>query len=114
MRDVAESGRGTVGVDGSAIVALRGPHRNLSRWSLSSVVVTSTPPTGGGYPTARVYRSTVSDATLLGLSRAADRVTFDATGDWLHQGDQLIVIVENAEPATAVTVNLYATEGRAA
>lgn len=110
MRDVSESATGTTGLDGSALLVIRGPHRNLSRWSLQSLVVTSTRPTAGGYPIARVYRSTVSDATLLGISRAADKVTFDALGGWLLQGDQLLVIVDGAEPGQPVHANLFASE----
>lgn len=109
MRDVAESARGTVDAFGRALLTIRGPHRNGSRWALTSVVLRSTG-TSDGRPTAAVYRGTIASDTLLGESRAADSVTFDARGDWLHQSDQLLIVVENASPGSTVTANLFASE----
>ena len=109
-RDVNETGRATVDASGTATVIVRGPHRTLTRWQLVTVTIQSTRVGDGTYPTAKVYRSLVADAAVIGTSRAADAVTFDASGDWLLPGDQLVVVVEGASPGTLATVNLFARE----
>lgn len=74
------------------------------------MVVTSERVGDGTYPTATVYRSIVSPSLAIGTSRAADRVTFDASGDWLLPGDSLIVVVEGAAAASTAAASLAAVE----
>lgn len=109
-RNVAASASGLADAGGAITLTIAGPHRNLSTWRLGTVVVTSQAPADGPLPTCAVYRSYVATSTLLGESRAADKVSFDASTDWLAQADSLIVVVAGAEPATRVTVNLFGTE----
>lgn len=110
MRDVHETSTATVAGDGSATVRIPGPHRTGSRWELRTVVVSCPRATVGGYPTAAVYRGAAVPSLLLGESRTADKVTFDATTDVLFPGDELLTVIENSEPGGTVVVNLYAAE----
>ncbi len=109
MRTVFESARATTDGSGDATLRINGPHRIGTRWELSSVVV-SCERDGTTYPVASIYRSAVVPAQLMGESRSADRVTFDAKGDVLLPGDVLVVVVSGASPSTAVQVNLYGDE----
>jgi hypothetical protein len=110
VRDVHETGTATVAAAGTATVTIEGPHRTSTRWNLRTVVVASTRAGTGGYPTAAVYRGAAVPSLLLGESRTADKVTFDASTDVMLPGDSLIVVIGNAEPGSLVVVNLYATE----
>lgn len=109
MRTVFESARGTTDGTGAATLRINGPHRIGSRWELSTVVVRCERD-GNTYPLASIYRSAVVPAQLMGESRSADRVTFDATGDVLLPGDVLVLVVTGAAPSTSVQVNLYGDE----
>jgi len=109
-RTLAASGRATVGADGTAVVRIAGPHRPLTRWNLATVVVQSERVGDGTYPTCTVYRSVATPAYAIGTSRAADRVTFDASGDWLLAGDTLLVEVEGAAVGAVVVVSMSAVE----
>lgn len=86
-----------------------GPHRTGTRWSINSATIESTR-AAIGFPTASLYRSIVAASALIGTSRSADAVTFDGQGDWLLPGDQLIAVIEGAEPSTRATLNIYASE----
>jgi hypothetical protein len=110
VRDVHETSTATVAGDGSATVNIAGPHRTGTRWELRTVVVASTRASTGGYPTAAVYRGAAVPSLLLGESRTADKVTFDATTDVLFPGDTLLVVLADAEPGSTAVVNLYARE----
>lgn len=109
-RDVSGTASGLTAADGSITLTIPGPHRIGTRWSISSLTVESTRAVAAGFPTAAVYRSAVIRSALLGKSRTADAVTFDGQGDWLLPGDQLLIVIENTEPASRATVNLYAQE----
>lgn len=109
-RDVSGTATGTTDAAGTVMLTIPGPHRTGTRWSISSLTIESTRATTGGYPSASVYRSIVARSALIGTARTADTVTFDGQGDWLLPGDQLIAVIENAEPSTRATVNLYASE----
>lgn len=89
-------------------MSLPGPIRHGYRWELKTLTVTSDRVGDGSYPTASVYRSIVSPSYLIGTSRAADRVTFAADGDWLLAGDSLLVLIEGAAPGTVAYVSLAA------
>lgn len=110
MREVTTSARGTTDAAGAVTLSLPGPIRPLDRWDLRTLTVTSELPGDGTFPTAEVYRSIVSPAYLIGTSRAADRVTFDASGDWLLAADSLLVVIEGAAPASSATATLSAIE----
>ncbi len=109
-RDVSGTATGITDATGSITLTIPGPHRPGTRWSISSMTVESERDPAAGFPTAAVYRSAVIRSALLGSSRSADAVTFDGQGDWLLPGDQLLVVIEGALPATRATVNLYASE----
>ena len=109
VRDVSVSARGTTDAAGSVTLSLPGPHRPLSRWNLTSLVVTSDA-TGSALPTAKVYRSIIARSSLLGTSRSADAVTFETDGDYLQPADSLFIVIEGAEPGTVAVANLYAIE----
>lgn len=108
MREVTTSARGTTDAAGSVTLSMAGPIRVSDRWELRTLTVTSERVGDGTYPTASVYRSIVSPAYLIGTSRAADRVTFAAEGDWLLPGDSLLVVIEGAAPSTVATASLSA------
>ncbi len=107
-RPVHETATGTSDVLGGCTLRIVGPHRTGDIWRLRTLVISSTK--GSGYPTAAVYRSAVVPSALLGESRAADKVTFNATTDELYPSDQLVIVLANVAPSTVVTANLYATE----
>lgn len=109
-REVLTGRSATVDGSGVALIIVPGPHRTATRWQLTSATLTSVALGDGTFPTARVYRSAVDPAFLMGTSRAADQVTFDATGDWLLPGDQVVVRVENCQPGSLAVFNLYALE----
>lgn len=111
-REVTTSARGTTSAAGSLTLSLSGPIRPGDRWELRTLTVTSERVGDGTYPTASVYRSIVSPAYLIGTSRAADRVTFDAEGDWLLAGDSLLIVIEGAAASTAAAAALSAIEVR--
>jgi hypothetical protein len=108
--EVAQSGEAVSDAAGVATVIVRGPHRTGTRWALRTVVVVSQRVGDGTYPVATVYRGVVDQHSALGTSRAADRVTFNAAGDWLLAGDQLIIVITNTAPATRAVVSLTAVE----
>lgn len=96
---------------GGATLRVNGPQRMGLVRELSQVVIKSTANATGGLPQAALYKSLVIRSALLGESRAADKVTFEGfAGDELHHGEQLIVVVTNATPATTVTVNVRGIE----
>lgn len=102
----ALSGRGTLSGAGGITLTLNGPPA-WWRYEISTVVVTC-PPNAGNRPTAAVYRGAITQATLLGQSRAADAVTFQgAPGDVLLPGDMLIVVIAGALPGGMAVVNCY-------
>lgn len=109
-REVTTSTRATTAADGSVTLALAGPHRVGTRWNLRTLVVTSDTVGDGTFPTAKVYRSVVSTSAIIGTSRAANAVTFDASGDWLLPGDQLLIVIENAAPTSTASATLSAVE----
>lgn len=109
-REVITGGNATADGAGSALIVVAGPHRTATRWQLTSAVLTSTPVGDGTFPTARVYRSAINPANLMGTSRAADAVTFDASGDWLLPGDQLLVEIEQTSPGSVANFTLYGIE----
>lgn len=110
MREASTSARGTTDASGAVTLSLPGPHRMGTKWQLRTLTLTSSRAGDGTYPTASIYRSIVSPSYLIGTSRAADRVTFDASGDWLLPGDALLVRIEGTAPATAATAALAAIE----
>lgn len=103
----ALTGRATIGAGGTATVTVNGPPA-WWRYDISTVVISSTPPSAGVFPTADVYRGAVTQSTLLGQSRSADKVTFEgAPGDTLLPGDALIVLMAQCLPGTTVVVNVF-------
>lgn len=111
-REVTASTRGTTDGTGALTLSIPGPIRVTDRWELRTLTVTSERVGDGSYPTAEVYRSIVSPSYLIGTSRAADRVTFAAEGDWLLAGDSLLILIENTAPGTVATAALSAIEDR--
>lgn len=99
---------------GGATLRINGPQRMGLVRELSQVVINSTKTATGALPTAALYKSQVIRSQLIGESRAADKVTFEGfAGDQLYHGDQLIVVVAGAQPATTVTVNARGVEREA-
>lgn len=104
------TGRAIASGSGAATVIIAGPPA-WWRIDLSTVVVASTRANTTSFPTCAVYRSTITPASLLGQSRSADAVTFDASpGDALLPGDQLIAVLAGVLAGSVVTVNAYGTQ----
>jgi hypothetical protein len=104
------TGRAVVSGSGSATITIAGPP-SWWRVELSTVVVSSVRANTTSFPTCAVYRSTVTPSQLLGQSRSADAVTFDAApGDVLLPGDQLIAVIAGALAGSTATVNAYGTQ----
>lgn len=110
MREVGTSATGTTTASGTVTLSIPGPHRIGTRWDLRTLVVQSERVGDGTYPTATVYRSIATPSAAIGTSRAADRVTFDASGDWLLPGDSLLVVIEGAAASSTATATLAAIE----
>jgi hypothetical protein len=103
----ALTGRATVAAGGTATVTVNGPPA-WWRYDISTVVISSSPPSAGVYPQASVYRGAITQSTLLGQSRSADKVTFEgAPGDTLLPGDALIVVMSQCLVGSTVVVNVY-------
>ena len=101
------TGRGTVNAGGAVTVTLAGPPA-WWRYDLSTVVCSVGLDSAGSRPTAAVYRGYIGQSQLLGTSRSADAVTFDASpGDVLLPGDSLIVVFANAAPGSTAVVNAF-------
>lgn len=95
---------------GRATLIIRGPWRTATRWNLVNLFVASERVGDGTYPTADVYKNSELESNRLGTSRTADATTFDARGDWLLPGDQLVVVFSNTAPGTLCVANLRAIE----
>jgi len=103
----ALTGRGTASGAGTVTVTVNGPPA-WWRYDISTVVVTATKPSAGVFPTADVYRGAITQSTLLGQSRSADKVTFEgAPGDSLLPGDSLIVVMAQCLAGSVVVVNVF-------
>lgn len=103
----ALTGRATIGAGGTATITVNGPPA-WWRYDISTVVISSVPPSAGVFPTADVYRGAVTQSTLLGQSRSADKVTFEgAPGDTLLPGDALIVNMAQCLPGSVAVVNVF-------
>lgn len=110
QRETSRSATAVVDATGSATLRIAGPIVAGSRWELRTLVLSSQRVGDGTYPTATVYRSIEAPPYAIGTSRAADQVTFNASGDWLLAGDSLIVVIEQAAPGTIAQCALSAIE----
>jgi len=100
------SGQATVPASGSVTVTLNGPPA-WWKYDLTTVVCT-VGKNGQTFPECDVYRGWVADSQLLGHSRSADNVTFNAApGDVLMPGDFLIVIFTAALVGSLAVVNAF-------
>jgi hypothetical protein len=108
-REVRQTAQGIVSGSGSVTLNIPGPHRIGYRWNLATVVISSVR-AATGYPTASIYLSAVVPSALLGESRTADKVTFDASTDVMRPGDRLIIVIANALAGSTAVANLFAVE----
>lgn len=108
-REVRQTAQGVASGSGTVTLNIPGPHRIGYRWNLSTVVISSSR-AATGYPSAAVYLSAVVPSALLGESRTADKVTFDASTDVMRPGDRLIIVMTNVLAGSPVVVNLFAVE----
>lgn len=108
-REVRQTAQGVASGAGAVTLIIPGPHRIGYRWNLATLVLRSPKP-AVDYPQAAVYLSAITPSALLGESRTADKVTFDASTDVMRPGDQLIIVFTNVAPAGLAVANLYAVE----
>lgn len=101
------TGRAVVPAGGAVNVILTGPPA-WWRYELSTVVCSVGLVSAAARPTAAVYRGYIGQSQLLGQSRAADAVTFQAApGDMLLPGDSLIVVFAGCLVGSTAVVNAF-------
>lgn len=108
----SQSGSAVVAAGGSATVNVRGPHRVGTTWILGQAVLSATndPATSAGCE-ARLYRSFVHPAQLVGTSIAADADTMEGLpGDILSPGDTLVCVFTGCTVGSTAFVSIRGTE----
>ncbi len=107
MQRFSLTGRAVIPASGGVTVSLNGPPA-WWRYDLDTVVCTVGRVSTASLPTCNVYRGYIGQSQLLGHSRAADNVTFDAApGDVLMPGDFLIVVFAGALVGSTAVVNAF-------